>query len=184
MRTLNGFKHYYIAILIIFSSFYIACDDAEVTPDDSNNSEQGTTAFTMRLTDGPGDYQQVNINVQQVRVQLTDSSWVDLTTNAGYYDLLTLQNGVDTVIVQDSLTTGTVIAGLRLVLGDSNTVMVDSNMYTLMVPSGSSSGYKIKFQDSVRADSLNLTLDFDAEKSIVKQGAKDEYLLKPVITVK
>ncbi len=171
-----------LLLFVISGLFYSCTSDEEPTP--TRNSETEYSQMRITLTDAPGDYQQVNINVQQVRVQTVDSSWVDLTTNAGFYDLLTLRNGIDTTIVKDSLTKGTYITQMRLVLGDSNNVMVDSNFYPLKVPSGSNSGYKVNFTDSLKADSLVITLDFDAEKSIIQQGNKNDYLLKPVIKVK
>lgn len=168
--------------LVLFS-----CND-DTTPDPkpntNNNNTSEYTHFSVKLTDAPGDYEEVNIDIQKVRVQLSDSSWKDLTTNAGIYDLLTLRNGVDTTIVNDSLTKGVYITGMRLVLGDSNNVYVDSAYYALKVPSGTTSGYKINFSDSLAADSLNIILDFDAEKSIVQQGQGHDYLLKPVVKVK
>lgn len=175
----------HIVVLVMFlvpCVFYSCTTDDAPTPIKNQKTEY--SQMRINLTDAPGDYQQVNINVQKVRVQIMDSSWIDLTTRAGYYDLLTLRNGIDTTIVQDSLTKGTYITQMRLVLGDSNNVMVDSNFYPLKVPSGSTSGYKINFTDSLKADSLIITLDFDAEKSIIQQGNKHDYLLKPVIKVK
>lgn len=173
----------FLVIIGLLVLVVASCTESE-EPTPTQNTKTGYSQLKVKLTDAPGDYQQVNINISQVRVQTTDSSWIDLTTNHGYYDLLTLQNGIDTTIVQDSLTKGTYITAIRLILGDSNNVMVDSNFYPLKVPSGSTSGYKINFQDSLQADSLTITLDFDADKSIIKQGNKNDYLLKPVLKVK
>lgn len=157
-----------------------ACNDSDdLTPTRS----EGSSFITINLTDAPGDYEEVNIDLKSIRAQLSDSSWVDFTTNAGIYDLLKLQNGIDTTIVKDSLSKGTVITQLRLILGDSNSVLVDSAYYDLKVPSGSTSGFKILFSDSLSTDSLNITLDFDAEKSVVQQGNQNRYLLKPVVKV-
>jgi len=167
--------------LFLLTFCFIACDDTDQpTPEEVKS---GKTLFQIELTDAPGDYQEVNIDIQKVRVQIQDSNWIDLTTNAGFYDLLKLQNGVDTTIVKDSLSKGTYITQMRLILGDSNNVMVDSQYFDLKIPSGSASGFKIQFQDSLVADSLNIKLDFDAEKSIIKKGNKNDYSLKPVIKV-
>ena len=173
----------YAPLVLLLFVFLYACND-DLNPVLPGGGNSNYSFITINLTDAPGDYEEVNIDVQTVRAQLTDSSWVDFTTNTGIYDLLTLQNGIDTTIVKDSLSKGSVITQLRLILGDSNTVLVDSNYYSLKVPSGSSSGFKIQFTDSLSADSLNITLDFDAEKSIVQQGNQNKYLLKPVIKVK
>jgi len=183
IKTIKLLELTSIVILLLMPIFFIACtDDEEPVPVENNETEY--SQMKINLTDAPGDYQQVNINVYQVRVQTNDSSWIDLTTNNGFYDLLELTNGIDTTIVQDSLTKGTYITQMRLVLGDSSNVMVDSSFYPLKVPSGSTSGFKINFSDSLRADSLVITLDFDAEKSIIQQGNKNDYLLKPVFKVK
>ena len=173
-------KYIPTSFLLIFGSLlaFYSCSE-KVSLDNPGNNKY--TTVEINLTDAPGDFQEVNIDIQSVQVQLGDSSWRTLTTNSGFYDLLLLQNGLDTTIVSDSLSQGVSITSMRLLLGDSNTVMVDSTYHTLKVPSGSSSGYKILFQDSLTADSLAITLDFDAEKSIVKKGNKNEYILKPVV---
>jgi hypothetical protein len=61
--------------------------------------------------------------------------------------------------------------------------MVDSAYFPLKVTSGSTLGFKINFSDTLSVDSLGITLDFDADKSIQKQGNKECYILKPVIKV-
>lgn len=169
-----------IAVLAAATLLAVGCQNVESPV----MKDRGMTNLTINLTDAPGEYDQVNVDVEQVRVQLSDSTWRDLNTNAGIYDLLVLQNGVDTVIVSDSLSQGVFITQLRLILGDDNTVMVDSTLYPLKVPSGSQSGFKVFFHQAVSSDSLNITLDFDAEKSVHELDSKGEYILKPVLHVK
>ncbi len=173
-------KHWPICFPLLFLFGLWACEIQQVLP---GNPVSGAARLIIYLTDNPGDYQQVNVDLQQVRIKIKDdSSWVDLNTNQGIYDLLQYQAGDDTLIVNDTLPPGE-IQELRFVLGDSNSVMVDSVVYPLFVPSGSSSGLKIKLQKLMVSDSLtNVTLDFDAEKSVVKTG-NSRYLLKPVINV-
>jgi hypothetical protein len=166
----------YLPLLMLIIGFWGCMEDAAINPTNS-----AFTKIRINLTDAPGDYDEVNIDLQTIRVQLSDSSWVDFNTNSGIYDLLKLQNGIDTTIVNDSLSQGTQITQLRMILGDSNTVMIDSIYYPLKVPSGSTSGFKIKFQNTLAGDSLGILLDFDADKSIVKRGSKNEYLLQPVL---
>lgn len=155
-----------------------ACD---VQPDPVAPS--GDAWLNIFLTDGPGDFQQVNIDLEQIQIKTKDSTvqgWVDLNTNQGIYDLLQYQAGDDTLLVNDTLPPGQILE-LRLILGDSNTVMVDSVIYPLFTPSAQQSGLKIKLQKAMVSDSLtNVTLDFDAEKSVVETG-NQRYLLKPVI---
>lgn len=167
-------KQFPIWFPLLFLIGLIACDLQTVDP------VQGKAAVQVFLTDDPGDYQQVNIDLLQVRIKTKDTSWVDLNTNQGLYDLLQYQAGDDTLIVNDSLPPGE-IQELRLVLGENNTIMVDSVIYPLTIPSGQSSGLKIKLQKLMVSDSLtDITIDFDVEKSVVKTG-NGRYQLKPVI---
>ena len=149
-----------------------------------DDTSSGSTLLKIHLTDGPGDYQQVNVDVLEVRVKVSDSSsqWLTLNTNAGIYNLLDFQNGVDTLIASGPVPTA-VLKELRLVLGPNNTVMKDSVLYDLDTPSAEQSGLKIKIDKSLGLALDSLTIDFDAEKSIVETG-NGKFILKPVIKVK
>lgn len=167
-------KQFPIWFPLLFLIGLSACDLQTVSP------AEGKAVVKVFLTDDPGDYQQVNIDLLQVRIKTKDTSWVDLNTNQGVYDLLQYQAGDDTLIVNDSLPPGE-IQELRLVLGEDNTIMVDSVMYPLTIPSGQSSGLKIKLQKLMVSDSLtDITIDFDVDESVVKTG-NGTYQLKPVI---
>jgi hypothetical protein len=162
-----------LALLAIFA--LAACETEQV-------DDRGGRPLRIKLTDDPGDYQQVNIDLLQVRAKFRGTDWIDLDTEAGIYDLLVLQDSVDTTIVRDTIPYGE-LQEVRLVLGPNNTIMVDSVLYPLQTPSAQSSGLKIKLQQAqvLIPDSLNsLTLDFDAAESIVEQG-NGGYLLRPVI---
>lgn len=146
-------------------------------------TSSGSTYFKVRLTDNPIDADQVNVDIEEVRVNYADDSsgWVSLATNAGIYDLLGLQNGVDTLLAADSIPTG-VLKEIRLVLGNDNTIMVDSVVYPLTIPSGSSSGLKLKLQKSLHPHSDSLVIDFDAALSVHQTGT-GEYQLRPVLRI-
>lgn len=166
-----------IALAASFAAFF-ACDK------DDNNTSNDTVTLNIRLTDGPGDYQQVNVDIEEVRIKsASDSSqWITLNTNAGIYNLLDFQNGVDTLLATGTVPSDT-LKEVRLILGGDNSVMVDSVIYPLTTPSAQQSGLKIKIDKSLNISIDTLTLDFDAEKSVVKTG-NGGYILKPVIKVK
>src|SRR5687767_2944169 len=106
---------------------------------------QGTTDLRIRLTDNPFNATEVNVDIQEVRVNFRDDSsgWTSLGTVSGVYNLLGLQNGVDTLLAQGQVTTG-ILKEIRFVLGSNNTIVIDSVTYPLTIPSGSESGLKIK----------------------------------------
>lgn len=149
-----------------------------------DNDSSGKTQFHVYLTDGPGDYQQVNVDIQQVRIKTSDdtSQWLDLQTNAGIYNLLDFQNGLDTLIAVGPIPALT-LKEVRLVLGPDNSIMKDSVLYDLETPSAEQSGLKIKIDKNLGFTTDSLTLDFDADKSILETG-NGKFILKPVIKVK
>lgn len=165
----------------------IAIAGFAITGCQKNNVDRAQ--LTVKMTDAPAVYDEVNVDVRQVQVHYEEDSsssggWVTINTKAGIYDLLTLQNNVIAVIAADSLLLPGKINQWRMVLGDSNYVVIDSVAYDLKVPSGSQSGLKLNVNQTIKAGSkYEMLVDFDAARSIVETG-KGEYLLKPVLVLK
>ena len=148
----------------------------------SEDNEQAR--LSIRLTDAPGEYQEVLIDVQEVKVNYSDaddSGWKTLTsTKSGIYNLLDFTNGMDTLLADEYLDAGK-ISQMRLVLGDDNQVKVNDEYYELKTPSAQQSGLKFNIHaDLEEGITYRLWIDFDAGRSIIKKGNGD-YSLKPVI---
>ena len=144
----------------------------------------GTTTLRVHLTDNPYNASEVNVDIREVWVKVGDDStgWASLNTNASIYNLLGLQNGVDTLLATGVIPTG-VLKEIRFVLGDDNTIKIDSTVYPLTIPSGSESGLKIKLNKQLNATIDSLVIDFDAALSISQTGT-GEYKLQPVLKIK
>lgn len=140
--------------------------------------------FEVMLTDAPFDAQEVNVEIKEVVVKYAKdgANWTPLTTNAGVYNLLALQNGVQTVLATGS-NPGETIKELRLVLGSANTIKIDNVTYPLTIPGGAESGLKIKINKKLVTTLDRLVVDFDAGLSVIKTGS-NEYKLKPVLKLK
>lgn len=108
--------------------------------------------------------------------------WDTLNINPGVYDILTLQNGVDTLLANDYIPNGH-IKKIKFVLGTNNSLMVDSINYPLNLKDGINFVYlKINHRndiDSLTANNFELFLDFDLSRSI--KYANGKYWLKPVL---
>lgn len=141
-----------------------------------------TATLEVRLTDAPADFEEVNIDIQEVQVNNTNggSGWESLEITPGVYNILELTNGLDTLLGSIELPAGR-IQQIRLVLGDDNTVKVDGQTYSLQTPSAQQSGLKLNLNTTLSEGiSYTILLDFDAARSVVERGNK-KYLLKPVI---
>jgi hypothetical protein len=168
-------KHLMLCLILISGiAFFYSC---------SKNNSSGNSNLQVRLTDAPAAFDKVNVDIKEVRVNFRDDStgWISLATNAKIYNLLGLQNGVDTL-----LATGTVQAGIlkeiRLILGSDNTVVVGGVSYPLTIPSGSESGLKIKVGKNLNVGLDSVIVDFDAALSIKLEAGG--YKLRPVLKIK
>ena len=157
----------------------------------------GTGTLGVSMTDAPAcGFDKVYVTVDKVRVNQsssaadTDAGWTDITLNpAQKIDLLSLNNGVLSSLGETPLAAGH-YTQLRLVLdpntgaGFANSVVPTGGVETALVtPSAVQSGIKLINQFDVAAGQrVDLVLDFNACKSIVKRG-NGTYALKPVITV-
>jgi len=164
-----------------------------------SSSQTGNGTLKVALTDAPsGDYDAVNVTVSKVRVHQSasatdnDAGWYDITLSpARKINLLNLTNGALEELGETPLAAGH-YTQLRLVLVP-NTVATLANSVVLSgttteipldTPSGVQSGIKLINQfDVAVGQRVDLVLDFDASKSVVKAGASGKYILKPVIKV-
>jgi hypothetical protein len=162
-------------IWILAMAFLInACKKTET------NGENGKATYTVRMTDAPGPYQQVNIDLRGVEITGSAGKTTLLNVKAGIYDLLRFSNGLDTMIATGPVDAGT-IQQIRLILGPNNTVVVDGDAHQLDIPSSEQSGLKIQIHQKVEAGaSYIVLLDFDANQSVILQG-NGQYKMKPVI---
>lgn len=143
-------------------------------------SVKSTYPYAIRMTDVPGPYNAVYIDLQGI--EITGNGGQTLLTNVktGIYNLLDFSNGKDTLIASGILEDATV-QQIRLILGSNNSVLVGNVSYPLSTPSADQSGLKLQVHQTLQAGVLySVLLDFDANKSIVDEG-NGTYKLKPVI---
>ncbi|SDW90633.1 DUF4382 domain-containing protein [Aequorivita viscosa] len=171
MRTLLKLS----LIALVFVGF------ASCSSDDDAIKSEGNAKLALRLTDAPGDYEAVYIDVKDVVIKYNGGQDdVTLGINAGIYNLLELTAGVNVLLYDDEVPAGA-ISQIRLVLGEENTIVVDGETLPLATPSAQQSGLKIQVNETLQPGVLyEFMLDFDVDKSIVSQG-NGGYSLKPVI---
>ncbi len=202
MNIFRSISLFLFAGLLSFT--VIACSDSGLTDTDTENGNEtvGNAPSTLKviLTDAPGDFESVFIDIQEVKVRRVDSTgtdstesdstehdeeWVTVSQEPVRVDLLTLQNGNTLILGETELEPG-IYDQMRLILGDDNEVVVDGQGYYLKTPSAQQSGLKLKLNAEIEeGTSYSLLVDFDASRSIVETGKGKNpnfnYLLKPVL---
>lgn len=90
----------------MWKQLFIAAGLASIISGCSDINQEGSLSnIQFRLSDMPGDYQEVNINVVGVNIIVNDSL-VELGTNQGVYNLLEFVNGRDTLLVDEEIPSG------------------------------------------------------------------------------
>ena len=171
----------------------------------SDSESGGKGKIVLSLTDAPFpvslvDKALVTIDKIEIRSTATASSTTEVTNNSDLFtvlydgdpmefDLLDLQNGITAELLSMDIAAGSYDL-IRMHVTESNVVLKDGTKFNLKVPSGSSSGLKIKITPNLVIESgveSEVILDFDVSKSFVVQGnmkAKNGikgFIFKPVL---
>lgn len=149
-----------------------------------NKEEQESAQFSISLVDAPGDYEEVNVDVQGVEV-VVNGEIIQLDVEPKVYNLLELTGGTSALLADGEFPVGQ-INQIRLILGDNNTLLVEGEAapFDLKTPSAQQSGLKLVVGESLEPGiQYDFILDFNVNKSVVNLGAESGYVLKPVIRV-
>ena len=161
------------AAVLISTVTFVACKK------DNNQS-----TLSLRLTDFPGDWEEVNIDLKEIKVKFDNdtTAWQTLPTNAGIYNLLGLQNGIDTLIAEGTFPSNYTVKEIRLIVGPDNSIKTNGQVFPLTIPSGEETGLKIKLNKRLQARLETVLIDFDAALSIKEET--DGFKLRPVLRLK
>lgn len=164
--------------------------DPEVTITTTDPVDENTqSSFSLRLTDAPLDGV-TKVVIQFSGVQILGDNEIKSTTftfvTPQTIDLLQLQGAKTAVLLNEvPIEVGT-YSEIRLFTSSDNSASYvetsDGGIHELKIPSGSSSGLKLKGEVTVttQRDSAYI-IDFDLLKSVVKAGNSGKYNLKPVL---
>ncbi|MGB7786991.1 MAG: DUF4382 domain-containing protein [Salinimicrobium sp.] len=179
-------KYQLFVLLFALTAGFVSCSK----DDDSGSSEEGKAHVTVKMTDAPGDYYGVFVDVEEVMVNTSteadadaEAGWQTIATrNDEPINLLELTGGVTELLAEADLPAG-YLGKIRLVLGENNYLKETENGPQIMMntPSAQQSGLKLQVNQELQADAdYTFILDFDVDESVVNTG-NGGYNLKPVI---
>src|SRR5574338_837914 len=195
-----------ITVTVVAIAAFYACQKDVSAPGNNSAVPPGKMKFSVLLTDGPYDFQKVLIDIQSVAVKVDtcrrngdddhddpgcddhhDSLashceyWDTLDIHPGVYDLLTLRNGLDTLLASGFLINGK-IERIKITLGNRDSVMADSVMHPLHLLNPFNFVFiniHREHLDSLSSNNFQVYLDFDLSHSIFYFGG--QYWLVPVL---
>jgi hypothetical protein len=152
-----------------------------------NNSNSGATTMKVRMTDAPGNYSAMHVQVTKVEAYLDNTGWVVLDSSSQNVSVLDLTNGAETQIAykSSSVPTGH-YSQLRFTFGTTNTVTVHDqtgdNTYNAGWTGASDHTLTINIDKQVNSGTqASLLVDFNAAQS-VSSNILGNYSMTPVIT--
>lgn len=181
---MKAFKNIKLILSSLILIFLFGCNDSD-SPSDPNS--ENTSRISIRLTDGPGDFDNVFIEILDILVKVNDESdddngWQSIGTVNQIVDLLELTGGESILLVDDFELPPGMLNQIRLVLGEENSIVIKGDTLLLKTPSAQQSGLKLKVNHELEPGfTYNILLDFDVDKSIVIAGNSGNIILKPVI---
>lgn len=174
----------------------LACKKEEPINNPGNSSTSEPSTFAVRMTDEPGDYEALNVEILQVDAYLENEGWVTLNNEAQTVSVLDLKNGNEIELASNSEVQAGTYSRLKLTFGNDNTITVQAKASaSTSVDSATASGtvtfdmtyegpkeYEIIIDEEVSAESgASVLLDFQVANSVRED--LEEYVLKPVITL-
>lgn len=172
----------------------------------ASSNPAGKQDLSLYLTDAPGFFDHVYLNILDVKVlidtsvntrlhdstnwdrmganeQVKDTSfiWEDLNIKPGIYDVLSLRNGTDTLLASSGIPKGA-IRVIKIQLGTQNSLVKDSVTYPVSLPVSANNYVLLKLQGNECEEYLpgknRLWLDFDVNNSIFADG--NHFILRPI----
>lgn len=191
-------------LIAIVSLVAVACNKST-----SVESGPGIQQVNFMLTDGPGSYDNVFIDIKSLQIVIDtaregsrkrdtcnwdhigshresrkDSGlvWTTIPIKAGVYDILKFRNGLDTLFASANVPKGSVRL-VRIEFGTNNSVVKDSVNYPLNLSPNLPNFIVIKLKgnefEEFASRRHRLWLDFDVSRSIIE--ANGRFYLIPVM---
>ena len=169
----------YICIVTLF--VLSGCTDEEVV---SLQEDITPSLVEIRLTGASGSVEEVNVNIQSISVNTSngdEDNWEELTLlGNGPYNLLTLKNGHDTLLVSQEFHPSS-IKQIKVELGNNNSITKGGVSHKLTFPTEELHTIIIERSDNLLSDyRYRLWINISAMCSIVETST-GEYQLRPVV---
>lgn len=136
----------------------------------------------VRMTDAPGDFAALNVEITKVEVFSRSEGWVTLENQSQIHDVTELTNGKEVVIAAAANLKAELYTELRLTYGVASSL-------SLELFSGTTIDHNLAIQSSTvipieanleSQNGLSLLIDFHAAESVIESAG--EYFLDPVVT--
>lgn len=184
MKTLNLFSAVALSGLMLAS-----CKKDDDNNNGNNPANPQPASFKVRMTDGPGEFSAMNMQVTKVEAYFiaegqSSGSWRDLNSNSQSIDVMELNNGEEMVMAYDNTADAGMYSKLRITFGSENRLWLVGEESGLGLSLGftntTEQQTEIQIDEQVSEhDQHEVLLDFNVAESVEHTGSS--YFVHPRI---
>lgn len=149
------------------------------------NKEASQGQMEVRMTDSPGDFIALNVEIMKIEAYLENSGWVTINESTKEINILDLTNGAEVTIASSTSVQAGVYTKLRLTFSGENSLTFNGSNGSNTVNLSFSSNYSHQVEIPIHCEvnvgvTSSILLDFNVGASILEAGGG--YTLNPVIS--
>lgn len=159
--------------------------------DSNQNFKFERATVDVKLSSTYSKYEAVNVEILDIHLLVIDDKsapncWLSLNAvNRGIYNLLDLKEGFEAQLVNNLKIPVGDIFELKLILGDSNSIVMDGKTLPLVMNSVHEHGLEVRLEHHLVSEAnYSISLDFNIEQSIEESYIEDRIILKPVLSAR
>ncbi|MCB9235232.1 MAG: DUF4382 domain-containing protein [Bacteroidia bacterium] len=140
-----------------------------------------TGKMGVRMTDSPAEFDAMMVEITQVEAYLDGEGWVNLASDIGQVNILSLTNGTEVALAQNLEVEAGLYTMIRISFGSDNSLKLNIGGITSTVALTMQSDAVIEINQELKADeNASFLLDFQAGKSVTETALG--FVCDPVIT--
>ena len=146
--------------------------------------------FKVNMTDNPGDYEALTVEISSVEAYNDQSGWVTLNSQSQIVSVLELTNGKETTIATMQEAELGAYSKLKLKFGDEHKLTLKSSVEVGGLATTTTAVFQLGFagpkdieidinENISASEGADVLIDFDVAQSIKEDG--ENYLIEPTI---
>jgi hypothetical protein len=149
------------------------------------NKEASQGQMEVRMTDSPGDFIALNVEIIKIEAYLENSGWVTINESTNEINILDLTNGAEVTLASSTSAQAGVYTKLRMTFSGENSLTFNGSNGSNTVNLSFSSNYSHEIEIPIHCEinvgvTSSILLDFNVGLSIKESNG--EYVLDPVLT--
>ncbi len=134
-----------------------------------NDAKEGGVSINM--TDAPGDYAALNVEIERVDIYSESSGWVTLSNETQMVNVLELTNGVETNLATSTELEAGLYTQVAVYFGSNNSIQAQADGQFAELDLGGESMIVVDINEEISANSnTDILLDFNVAESVVEVG--------------